>query len=264
MAQAKPMSISVTTLAAFNAIAELRAWAVPLQRFAHQPGFLRCMDEAFLLTLTGSPAAPVYRLLYGSTSSRSVWRVARSRTSTYPFSSATACTRRKRWSERSLTRHPAGPSGDVSPICRVKLLARCGQRSGQADPQVHGSANLQPVNQRAFRRASPPSAATPSSARLSLTTRHPRSRCLYTMAAGSSMPFGRVRASLIRAPTDRFRVMPPSVTPHLTDFPIGGRMACGDSLVRWRMACGPRRPLSLQRRRRLATGRRRWRRWFDR
>ncbi len=66
MAQAMPMPISATTLAAFNVIAELRAWALPSQRIVHQPeAFLRCMDQPFLLTLIGLPAAPIYRLLYG-------------------------------------------------------------------------------------------------------------------------------------------------------------------------------------------------------
>src|SRR5829696_7743669 len=66
MAQAKPMPISATTLRAFNLMAELRAWALPSQQLVHRPeAFLRCMDQAFLLRLIGSPAAPIYRVLYG-------------------------------------------------------------------------------------------------------------------------------------------------------------------------------------------------------
>ena len=65
MAQAKPIPISATTLAAFKAIAEVRAWAQPSQRIAHEPeAFLRCMDQPFLLTLIGLPEAPICRLLY--------------------------------------------------------------------------------------------------------------------------------------------------------------------------------------------------------
>jgi LuxR family transcriptional regulator, maltose regulon positive regulatory protein len=66
MAQAKPMPISATTLRAFNLMAELRAWALPSQQLVHRPeAFLRCMDQTFLLRLIGSPAAPIYRVLYG-------------------------------------------------------------------------------------------------------------------------------------------------------------------------------------------------------
>ena len=67
MAHAKPIPMSASTLAAFNVPAEVRAWALPSQRFAHQPeAFLRGMDQACLLTLIGSPVAPIYRLLYGA------------------------------------------------------------------------------------------------------------------------------------------------------------------------------------------------------
>src|SRR5215204_7043572 len=63
MAQAKPMPISATTLRAFTLMAELRAWALPSQQLVHRPeAFLRCMEKAF--RLIGSPAAPIYRVLY--------------------------------------------------------------------------------------------------------------------------------------------------------------------------------------------------------
>src|SRR5215207_7834066 len=63
MAQAKPMPISATTLRAFTLMAELRAWVLPSQQFVHRPEtFLRCMEKAF--RLIGSPAAPIYRVLY--------------------------------------------------------------------------------------------------------------------------------------------------------------------------------------------------------
>ena len=59
------MPISATTLRAFTLMAELRAWALPSQQLVHRPeAFLRCMDQAFLLRLIGSPAAPIYRVLY--------------------------------------------------------------------------------------------------------------------------------------------------------------------------------------------------------
>src|SRR5215203_1673193 len=66
MAQANPMPISATRLRAFSLMAELRGWALPSQQLVYRPeAFLRCMDQAFLLRLIGSPAAPIYRLLYG-------------------------------------------------------------------------------------------------------------------------------------------------------------------------------------------------------
>lgn len=59
------MPISATTLRAFNLMAELRAWVPPSQQLVHRPvAFLRCMDQTFLLRLIGSPAAPIYRVLY--------------------------------------------------------------------------------------------------------------------------------------------------------------------------------------------------------
>ena len=59
------MPISATTLRAFNLMAELRAWVLPSQQLVHRPvAFLRCMDQTFLLRLIGSPAAPIYRVLY--------------------------------------------------------------------------------------------------------------------------------------------------------------------------------------------------------
>jgi LuxR family maltose regulon positive regulatory protein len=59
------MPISATTLRAFNLMAELCAWALPSQQLVYRPeASLRCMDQAFLLRLIGSPAAPIYRVLY--------------------------------------------------------------------------------------------------------------------------------------------------------------------------------------------------------
>jgi LuxR family transcriptional regulator, maltose regulon positive regulatory protein len=65
MAQPKPMPITATALAAFNLRAELRALPLPPQGLACQPGaFLRCLDQAFLLTLVDSHVARIYGLLH--------------------------------------------------------------------------------------------------------------------------------------------------------------------------------------------------------
>jgi LuxR family transcriptional regulator, maltose regulon positive regulatory protein len=66
MAQPKPMPITATALAAFNLRAELRALPLPSQGLACQPGaFLRCLNQAFLLTLVDSQVARIYGLLHG-------------------------------------------------------------------------------------------------------------------------------------------------------------------------------------------------------
>ena len=65
MAQPKPMPITATALAAFNLRAELRALPLPPQGLACQPGaFLRCLDQAFLLTLVDCHVARIYGLLH--------------------------------------------------------------------------------------------------------------------------------------------------------------------------------------------------------
>ena len=239
MAQAKPMSISVTTLAAFTAIAELRSWAVLSSGSRTSPASYAAWTRHFCSRSSAHRRLPVYRLRMGAPHrDRSNGCFIEDVDLSFPIRYGMHPSETLVRAILDDTRLGLPAMSRRSVASNFSLGAASAPAGRRAGPW---SANIQPVNNEPF--VGLPSLGGHSIVSTSVTDHAAPALAMPLHAAGSSMPFGRVRASLILAPRQIASGSCRRPPPHLTDFPIGGRMACGGS-SEVALACGPRRPLS--------------------